>query len=238
VRAAMAAAMSASLLIAPAARANQNVQVLMVGDSVAKLTAPQLQRYLPGIELTVNAVAGSDSGEVVKLFRESYEPSQTVVVFDAGTDDPEDYVYLGGNLPVVARAIGDRCMVVPTIHGRGADAESAEGKSKAVFEFAETRPTTQVPEWSGAADLWPQFVRADGVTPTPAGAAYRARLLAAGVRDCLAAESGKSANQPRPKTVKIDAANVFSPRYRTIYQDVATETIRRAAALILLRALL
>ena len=78
-------------------------RVLVVGDSLEELTSPYLQHLLPGVPITVNAVGGSNSFQIFDLFQESYEPSDSVIVFDAGTnDDPEYPQILAENLKKVA----------------------------------------------------------------------------------------------------------------------------------------
>ncbi|MBS1891342.1 MAG: hypothetical protein JST59_08615, partial [Actinobacteria bacterium] len=58
--AALLAALLAVAALAPAARADEGSgRVLVVGDSLEELTAPYLQRLLPGVPITVNAVGGS-----------------------------------------------------------------------------------------------------------------------------------------------------------------------------------
>ena len=95
------AALTILALLAPAARAAPHV--LVVGDSLEELTSPHLAKLLPGVRLTINAVGGYNSYQIFDLFQESYEPSQRVVVFDAGTNDNPGYPQiLAGNL---ARAL-------------------------------------------------------------------------------------------------------------------------------------
>src|SRR6476620_10307252 len=117
-------------LCAPAAQARSAPHVLVVGDSLEEMTSPYLGRYLPGVELTVNAVGGSNSFQIFDLFQESYDPSQSVIVFDAGTNDNPAYPeILAGNLRKVATEIGERCMVVPTIHGLTVNGIDSAGKN-------------------------------------------------------------------------------------------------------------
>jgi hypothetical protein len=178
-------AMLALALLAPSARASQG-GVLVVGDSLEELTSPYLQRYLPGVPLTVNAVGGYNSYQIFDLFQESYDPSQSVIVFDAGTNDNPAYPeILAGNLEAVAEAVGGRCMVVPTIHGLTVDGIDSAGKNRAVQAFASSRPGTQVPDWAGAVASHPELMQADDLHPIPAGADLRARLIAQGVKACL-----------------------------------------------------
>src|SRR6476620_4129754 len=125
-----AAAVLALALVAPSASASGNGGVLVVGDSLEELTSPYLKQYLPGVPLTVNAVGGSNSFQIFDLFQESYDPSQSVIVFDAGTNDNPAYPeILAGNLRKVAAEIGDRCMVVPTIHGLTVNGIDSAGKN-------------------------------------------------------------------------------------------------------------
>ena len=130
-----ATATLALALAAPSARASGSGSggALVVGDSLEVLTSPYLKRYLPGVPLTINAVGGYNSYQIFDLFEESYDPSQSVIVFDAGTNDNPAYPQiLADNLAAVAATIGDRCMVVPTIHGLTVDGIDNTGKNRVV----------------------------------------------------------------------------------------------------------
>jgi hypothetical protein len=193
-RGALAAALLVALLavaaLAPAARgAEGSGRVLDVGDSLAELTAPYLGHLLPGVPLTVNAVGGSNSFQIFDLFQESYEPSDSVIVFDAGTnDDPEYPEILAENLKKVVQTAGNRCIVVPTIHGFTVNGVDNAGKNKVVAEFAASRPGTQTPDWAGFVHTHPQLMQSDNLHPIEAGAEARARLIAEGIDRCLAGE--------------------------------------------------
>ncbi len=160
--------------------------MLVVGDSLEVLTSPYLQRYLPGVHLTVDAEGGYNSYQIYDLFKQSYDPSQSVIVFDAGTNDnPADPQILAGNLAKVAASVGDRCMVVPTIHGFTVDGVDNSGKNRVVRSFAASRPGTQVPDWAHAVATRPDLMQSDDLHPNTAGAAVRARIIAQGVKACL-----------------------------------------------------
>jgi hypothetical protein len=160
--------------------------VLVVGDSLEVLTIPYLQQYLPGIELTTNAVGGYNSFQIFDLFKESYDPSQSVIVFDAGTNDNPNYPQiLQGNLDKVAATVGDRCLVVPTIHGLVVDGVGNTAKNQVVRSFADSHPITQTPDWAGAVAAHPELMQSDDLHPIAAGADLRARLIAQGVKACL-----------------------------------------------------
>src|SRR4029079_17173358 len=176
-------------LVVPARPAAAAPHVLVVGDSLEELTSPYLGRYLPGVELTVNAVGGYNSFQIFDLFQESYEPSDDVIVFDAGTNDNPEYPeILAGNLAKVAETVGDACLVVPTIHGFTVNGVDNTGKNRVVAEFAASRPGTQVPDWAAIVATHPELMQADNLHPIPEGADYRAQLIAHGVAGCLASE--------------------------------------------------
>ncbi len=168
-------------------------EVLVVGDSLEVLTSPYIEQYLKelGITVTVNAVGGYNSYQIYDLFQESYDPSQSVIVFDAGTNDNPSYPQiLAGNLDKVAGQIGDRCMVVPTIHGLVVDGVGNQGKNQVVSEFAASRPGTQTPDWAGAVAEHPELMQPDDLHPIAEGADYRAQLIVEGVQGCLNGDPG------------------------------------------------
>jgi hypothetical protein len=189
-RATLAVALFALAALASAAHAAEGSgRVLVVGDSLAELTSPYLQHLLPGVPITVNAVGGSNSFQIFDLFQESYETSDSVIVFDAGTnDDPEYPQILAENLHKVAATVGERCLVVPTVHGFTVNGVDNAGKNRVVAEFAAARPGTQTPDWAGFVRAHPQLMQSDGLHPIEAGAQARAELIAAGISRCLAGE--------------------------------------------------
>ena len=166
-------------------------QVLVVGDSLEVLTSPYLQRYLPGVKLTINAVGGYSSPLLYKLFQESYAPAQSVIVFDAGTNDNPNYPQiLEGRLQAVAQRIGqERCLVVPSIHGLPVDGVTDAAKNRVIAQFAASRPGTQVPDWRREATTHPEILQPDHLHPNAQGADIRARLVAEGIKACLQIES-------------------------------------------------
>jgi dienelactone hydrolase len=176
----------------PPARASPATPgVLVVGDSLEVLTSPYLHHYLPAARLTINVKGGYSSLLIFKLFQEAYDPSQSVIVFDAGTNDNPAYPQiLAGRLKAVAAIVGNRCMVVPTIHGLTVNGINSAGKNRVVTAFAASRPGTQVPDWAGAVAAHPEILQPDHLHPNARGAAYRAQLIAQGVNGCLNGGSG------------------------------------------------
>ncbi len=217
------AALLALLLPAPSASASGSGGALVVGDSLEELTSPYLQRYLPGVPLTVNAAGGYNSYQIFDLFEESYSPSQSVIVFDAGTNDNPAYPQiLAGNLNAVAERIGDRCMVVPTIHGLTVNGIGNDGKNRVVEAFAASRPGTQVPDWAGAAATHPELMQSDDLHPLPAGADLRAQLIAHGIEGCLAymhAPNGEPVLESGPELAPVSK---FAKREASVARAIAT----------------
>jgi hypothetical protein len=182
----LAATLFALAAIAPPAGAQGQGGVLVVGDSLEVLTSPYLHHHLPDLRLTINAVGGYNSYQIFDLFQEAYDPSQSVIVFDAGTNDNPQYPeILAGNLRKAAAIAGNRCFVVPTIHGFTVNGYNNEGKNQVVRAFAASRPGTQVPDWATVAVTHPELMQSDHLHPNAEGAAYRAHLIALAVRACL-----------------------------------------------------
>lgn len=226
---------------ASAAPARSAPHVLVVGDSLADLTSPYLSRYLPGVELTINAEGGYNSYQVFDLFEESYDPSLDVIVFDGGTNDNPSYPeILAGNLAKVAETVGDRCMVVPTIHGLHPGGVDDSGKNQVVAEFAASRPGTQVPDWQGAVFAHPELMQADNLHPIEEGADYRAQLIAQGVEGCLAYGQAVATAPPEPRSDVEPIATVgrLQARQEVVMDEVTGDVLRQAAASLVLGALL
>jgi hypothetical protein len=232
---ALAAALTSLALTAPSAQAGESGGALVVGDSLEVLAIPYLQRYLPGVRLTTNAVGGYNSYQIYDLFRESYDPSQSVVVFDAGTNDNPAYPQiLAGNLAEVATQIGDRCMVVPTIHGLTVNGIANEGKNRVVREFAASRPGTQVPDWAGAVAAHPELMQADDLHPIAAGAELRAHLIAQGIEGCLAYMQAPTVGAAIESAPELKPVGRFAAREAVLARSIVASlgealTLRMAA---------
>ena len=116
--------------------------VLVVGDSLTVGDGPYIQDYLKDLNVTVSAETGYSSPEIFGLFQDSYDPSQSIVVFDAGTNDsPATPDVLTTQLRAVAETIGDRCMVVPTVNGPTIGGVDSSGINRAIYAFAASRPS-------------------------------------------------------------------------------------------------
>lgn len=223
---ALVAAQVALLVLAlgaPGAKAGGSGGVLVVGDSLEVLGSPYLKRYLPGVPLTINTGGGYNSYQIFDLFEVSYDPSHSVIVFDAGTNDNPAYPQiLAENLTKVAAQIGDRCMVVPTIHGFTVDGIGNEGKNSVVRSFATSRLGTQVPDWAGAVASHPELMQADNLHPIPAGADYRARLIAQGIKGCLAFSQAPTMEPAIESGSELTPVDKFAQRQAILARTIAT----------------
>ncbi len=225
-------ALALASLAPPATATEGSGGVLVVGDSLEELTSPYLRRYLPGVPLRIDAVGGYNSFQIYDLFERSYDPSQSVIVFDAGTNDNPAYPeILAGNLQKVSERIGDRCLVVPTIHGLIVDGVGNQGKNRVVRAFAASRPGTQTPNWAAVAVSRPELMQADDLHPTPSGADYRAQLIARGVRGCLAYAAGAAPPGGGRRAPQIESAPRLAPLHAMARRQAAqAEAIATALA--------
>jgi hypothetical protein len=164
-----------------------------------------------------------------------------VIVFDAGTNDNPEYPeILAGNLEKVAEIVGNRCMVVPTVHGFTVNGVDNTGKNRVVAEFAASRPGTQVPDWAGAVATHPELMQADNLHPIEEGADYRAQLIAQGVEGCLAYGQARATAPPEPRTDVEPIATVgrLQARQEAKMEELSVDVLRQAAASLLAGALL
>jgi lysophospholipase L1-like esterase len=238
--AAIGAAALALAALGSASSAAAAPHVLVVGDSLEELTSPYLSRFLPGVRLTVNAVGGYNSYQIYDLFQESYEPSQSVIVFDAGTNDNPNYPeILAGNLQKVAAQVGERCVVVPTIHGFTVEGADNTGKNRVVARFAASRPGTQVPDWASVAETQPELMQSDDLHPTPEGAEYRAQLIAQGVAGCLDYARARAAAPATSQVEPVHLAPVgrLAERRRALIGEIGMAVLREGVAAALAGAL-
>jgi len=240
-----AGALAALALAAPAGAAPARADVLVVGDSLEELSGPHLPELLPGVQVTVNAVGGSNTYEILELFEESYEPSQSVIVFDGGTNDNPNYPQiLEENLAKVAATVGDRCMVVPTVHGYVVEGTGNEGKNAVVRRFAAARPGTQVPPWAAFEHSHPELMQSDGLHPTEEGAQARAELIAQGILGCLRFRetnhfaTASVAPEPEVETVHLKPVGRLAAREGELEETLVTGALREAAMIAAIRALL
>lgn len=160
--------------------------VLVVGDSLEVLTIPYLEKKLRGIPLTTNAVGGYNSMQIYDLFRNSYTPEHSVIVFDAGTNDNPNYPQiLAEQLRKVRETVGPkRCLVLPTIYGYTVGGADSSGKNQVLRQVKREHRAVYLPDWARIATTRPNLM-IDELHPNPEGANLRATLIARAVRKCL-----------------------------------------------------
>jgi lysophospholipase L1-like esterase len=172
----------AGLLAAAPGAAAQAGPVLVVGDSLEVGTGPYLRAQLRSVELDIDAKTGRSSTQGLVALRQDLRPRYRVVVFDLGVNDGAA-APVAANLAAARQITGHRCLVVATLHGPGAYVVPA---NRAIRGFADANPQVVLVDWDAAAD--PALLNPDGVHPTPAGYAARARVVADGIGACLAGE--------------------------------------------------
>jgi hypothetical protein len=234
----------AMLALGVPAGAGAAPQVLVVGDSLEESTSLHFDKYLPGIEVTVNAVGGSNTYEILDLFEESYEPSMSVIVFDGGTNDNPNYPeILAENLAKVAATVGNRCMVVPTIHGYTVEGANNRGKNRVVHEFAASRPGTQTPDWATVANTQPEMMQPDNLHPSEEGADYRAQLISEGILNCLSYAETTPAPLPEEPAVastiepeEVESVGRMAKREKQLLGEIGVTALGQAAAVAVMKA--
>jgi lysophospholipase L1-like esterase len=178
-----AAALILALLV-PAAQAAGGV--LVVGDSLEVGTSPYLRGLLQGVRLTVDAQTSRPSSTGVEILRSKLQSSDSVVVFDLGTnDDPAQPQALASDLASVRAIAGGRCVVVATLNRPPYNGVSIDGLNQAVRNFAAGSAPAQLVDWHAAALANPGLLGSDGVHATSSGYATRAQLIAQGIQRCL-----------------------------------------------------
>jgi lysophospholipase L1-like esterase len=153
------------------------------------------------VPLTVDAQTSRPSSTGVEILRSKLQSSDSVVVFDLGTnDDPAQPQALASDLASVRQIAGGRCIVVATLNRRPYNGVSIDGLNQAVRSFAASSAPAQLVDWHAAALATPGLLGSDGVHATSSGYATRAHLIAQGIQRCLSgAGAGATPNAaPRP----------------------------------------
>jgi hypothetical protein len=108
-------------------------------------------------------------------------------VFDLGVnDDPAQPDTLAADLSAARRLAGRRCLVVATFQRPPLNGVTVDGLNRAVESFAAGAPGVQLVDWQAAVKADPGLLNPDHLHPKPDGYALRGRLVADGVRGCLA----------------------------------------------------
>lgn len=231
--AALLVALAAAVWPAPAPAQSGNVYV--IGDSLEVGTSPYLPRYLSGFSVRVDADESRSSTAAVEILRQRLSPSDTIVVFDLGTnDDPTQTGVLQSELAEVGELVGDRCLVVATIHRPPYNGVSYDAFNGVIESFASSRPNTQLVDWGSYAGAHPDLLYSDGVHPTSAGYSLRARLIAEGIQGCVGGTAPAA-----PAAPPSDGESPFTPAVAQRVQNLLAERAlaARLVSLVYLREL-
>jgi lysophospholipase L1-like esterase len=220
--AALVAGLAALLSSVPAAA--QTGDVYVIGDSLEVGTSPYLPRYLAGFSVRVDADESRSSTAGVQILQQRLQPSDEVIVFDLGTNDgPGDTGLIQSQLSEAAQLVGDRCLVVATIHRPPYGGVSYDAFNGAIESFAAGRPNTQLVDWDSYADAHPELIYSDGVHPTASGYDLRARLIAEGVQGCVGGSPATAPVAPSP-----DGESPFAPSVAHKVQNPLNERAEAA----------
>lgn len=195
-------ALLAVLLLAALPAAASATRVLYVGDSLGVGTTPYLRGLLPGTPIRADNRVGRPTPEALGVLAKLLRPSDTVVVFDSGTnDDPRATNAYAARLQQARRLAGNRCLVLVTLNrpriGRG----TAAGMNAVVANLAYSDPNLQVADWASVVNR--RILSRDGIHANGQGYAIRARLVGQAIQECVAAAAALKAQQaaPEPDTV-------------------------------------
>jgi hypothetical protein len=194
-------ALLAVLLLAALPATASATRVLYVGDSLGVGTTPYLRGLLPGTPIRADNRVGRPTPEALGVLARRLQPSDTVVVFDSGTnDDPRATGAYAARLGQARRLAGRRCLVLVTLNrpriGRG----TAAGMNAVVANVAYSDPNTQIADWAAVVNR--SILSNDGIHATGRGYAIRARLVAQAIQECVATAAALKAEQaaPEPET--------------------------------------
>jgi GDSL-like Lipase/Acylhydrolase family len=219
---------------APGGAEARSGDVYVVGDSLEVGTGPYLSQLLPGLSVRVDADESRSSSAGEPVIGERLRGGDDIVVFDLGTnDDPGRTSSLAANLAAVGRLVGDRCLVVATVHRPPAGGVSYDAVNSVIRSFAAQRPNTELVDWGSFAAAHPELLYADGVHPTATGYELRARLIAEGIESCFVS----SAPAPQASSAAALAPARVSRLQRLLHEralaarSVAVQYLERLEAL-------
>jgi hypothetical protein len=202
--------------------------VLVIGDSLEVGTAPYLRRELSGVAVRVDARTSRPSGEGVRVLRNRLRSDDAVAVFDLGVNDglsqPE---VLARDLSAVRELAGDRCLVVATLSRPPQNGVSIVGLNAVIHRFVSETPGAQLVDWRASAASHPELVGPDGVHSTPAGYAFRARLVAEAVEACLTSGPAPPRAEPRTPRSRSPRAGSEEPGGGAPLFDIGLSDLRR-----------
>jgi lysophospholipase L1-like esterase len=185
--AALAAALSAPLLLAPTAGAGVLPRrALVVGDSLAEGTALYLGRNLPRWSLRSDVDVSRHAAEGIALLRAQGGALQPVVVLQLGTNDDPRFVsgFRSRVQDAMAIAGPGRCVIWPNIVRPPAVGASYQGYNDVLIAEAGRHSNLRIVDWVGMVRRHPWWLAADGVHVSAGGYLARARAIAGTMAQC------------------------------------------------------
>jgi len=180
--------------------------VAYVGDSLGVGTVPHLRGELGGIAIDDDSDIGRPSGVGVAILEAMLTADHEVVVFDLGTnDDPAVPDALATDLAAARTIAGSRCMVIATLNRPPLNGVPVDGLNRAVTSFARGDGNVSLVDWHAQAEADPSLLIDDGVHPSPAGYAFRAKLFAEAITSCGSGSPGAGGGGQRPERDHPDA---------------------------------
>ena len=203
-----------ALALSLALPASAAASVVYVGDSLGVGTGPYLEDELGDVAINNDSDIGRPSGVGVPILQSLIAPGDEVVVFDLGTnDDPANPDALAENLDAARSIAGGRCMVIATLNRPPLNGVPVDGLNQAVTSFAAADGNVALVDWHARAQADPSLLIDDGVHPSPAGYALRAKLFANAIRSCASgspAAGGGGRNQsPERDNPDADRADLI-----------------------------
>ena len=221
----------AAMIAVPAAEARSG-DVYVVGDSLEVGTGPYLSQLLPGLTVRVDADESRSSAAGEPVVAARLRSSDDIVVFDLGTNDnPSRTGSLAANLSAVGRLVGDRCLVVATIHRPPAGGVSYDGLNGVIRSFVQQRPNTELVDWGSFASAHPDLLYSDGVHPTAAGYQLRARLISEGIESCFVPAAPPRAAVSPSAPARVSRLQRLLHKRALAARLVAVEYLKRLEAL-------
>ena len=228
-----------ALALSLALPATAGASVAYVGDSLGVGTVPYLRAELPGVTIDDDSEVGRPSSVALPILKSKLAANPDVVVFDLGTnDDPANASALAADLAAAREIAGPRCMVMATLNRPPLNGVAVDGLNRAVTSFAAADGNVALVDWHARAQADPSLLIDDGVHPTPAGYALRAKLFAAAIRSCGSgapvAAGGHAHHRERPHRA-ADRSNLIEPihqgRHRSSgpVRDLAAEVAKSVA---------
>jgi lysophospholipase L1-like esterase len=184
--AALALALAALLLAAPASAEGAARRLLVNGDSLAVGTKPYIPRELEGWRVKQSTAVSRHAHEGADVMRSYGRRLPRVIHVSLGTnDDPSQVEGFRAAIDEVMEVAGERrCVVWTNIVRPPYKGTSYAAYNRALAEEASARDNLRVVNWARMVRRHPEWLAEDGVHVSAEGYKARARVVARHVRLC------------------------------------------------------